>query len=73
MFSACQEQVSRSALQPPFGHVRLQGEDQKKLDVLADDVFVNVLSRCGQCAVLVSSLFTSSFINACYCIPLYPP
>lgn len=32
-----------------------QGEDQKKLDVLANEVFVNVLRRCGQCSVLVSS------------------
>ena len=30
-----------------------QGEDQKKLDVLANEVFINVLRRCGQCAVLV--------------------
>jgi len=36
------------------GSENVQGEDQKKLDVLADDVFVNVLTRCGQCAVLVS-------------------
>lgn len=34
----------------------LQGEDQKKLDILADNVFVNVLTRCGQCAVLVQLL-----------------
>ncbi len=31
----------------------LQGEDQKKLDVLANEVFINVLKRCGQCSVLV--------------------
>ena len=31
----------------------LQGEDQKKLDVLANEVFINLLSKCGQCAVLV--------------------
>ena len=30
-----------------------QGEDQKKLDVLANEVFINLLSKCGQCAVLV--------------------
>ena len=28
-------------------------EDQKKLDVLANEVFINVLRRCGQCSVLV--------------------
>ena len=34
----------------------MQGEDQKKLDVIADEAFVNVLTMCGQCAVLVSFL-----------------
>lgn len=32
----------------------LQGEDQKKLDIIANEVFKNVLKRSGQCAVLVS-------------------
>jgi len=36
------------------GETNVQGEAQKKLDVLANEVFVNVLSRCGQCALLVS-------------------
>jgi len=31
-----------------------QGEDQKKLDILANEVFINLLTKCGQCAVLVS-------------------
>ena len=44
----------------------VQGEEQKKLDVLADDVFVNVLTRCGQCAVLVllSSLPTGLWADS---------
>jgi len=33
---------------------RAQGEDQKKLDILANEVFINLLTKCGQCAVLVS-------------------
>ena len=37
-----------------------QGEDQKKLDVLANEVFINLLSKCGQCAVLVRD-------QGCYC------
>ena len=31
-----------------------QGEDQKKLDVLANEVFINMLAKSGQCAVIVS-------------------
>ena len=36
------------------GSANVQGEDQKKLDILANEVFINVLRRCGQCSVLVS-------------------
>lgn len=35
------------------GSENVQGEDQKKLDVLANDVFINLLRKCGQCGVLV--------------------
>ena len=35
--------------------VWVQGEDQKKLDILANEVFINVLRSSGQCAVLVSA------------------
>ncbi len=35
------------------GSSNVQGEDQKKLDVLANDVFVTLLRKSGQCAVLV--------------------
>ena len=31
----------------------MQGEDQKKLDIVANEVFINVLRRSGQCSVLV--------------------
>ena len=36
------------------GSSNVQGEDQKKLDVLANDVFITLLRKSGQCAVLVS-------------------
>ena len=36
------------------GSSNVQGEDQKKLDVLANDVFIALLRKSGQCAVLVS-------------------
>lgn len=32
----------------------MQGEDQKKLDILANQVFLNMLAKSGQCAVVVS-------------------
>jgi fructose-1,6-bisphosphatase I len=31
-----------------------KGEDQKKLDILANEVFVNVLRKSGQCFALIS-------------------
>ena len=37
----------------------LQGEDQKKLDILANEVFLNMLAKSGQCAVVVSMLAPS--------------
>ncbi|CAK0782523.1 hypothetical protein CVIRNUC_005741 [Coccomyxa viridis] len=36
------------------GTGNIQGEDQKKLDIVANEVFINVLRRSGQCSVLVS-------------------
>ncbi len=53
----------------------LQGEDQKKLDIVANEVFINVLRRSGQCSVLVSSHpFCDSVPNSCpdgfACLPL---
>lgn len=36
------------------GETNVQGEDQKKLDVLSDDIMVNALRASGKCAVLVS-------------------
>ena len=39
----------------------MQGEDQKKLDIVANEVFINVLRRSGQCSVLVGPLHLSIF------------
>lgn len=36
------------------GETNSTGDDQKKLDVLSNDIFVNTLTNCGACAVLVS-------------------
>lgn len=36
------------------GSSNVQGEDQKKLDILSNEVFKNVLRKSGQCCVLVS-------------------
>ena len=38
----------------------LQGEDQKKLDIVANEVFINVLRRSGQCSVLVGPVLLLS-------------
>jgi len=36
------------------GETNVQGEDQKKLDVLSNDIMINALRACGKTAVLVS-------------------
>jgi len=36
------------------GEVNSTGDDQKKLDVLANDMMINALVNCGVCAILVS-------------------
>jgi fructose-1,6-bisphosphatase len=36
------------------GSSNVQGEDQKKLDIVANEVFKNVLRKSGQCCVLVT-------------------
>ncbi|KAK6910292.1 hypothetical protein I203_104324 [Kwoniella mangroviensis CBS 8507] len=36
------------------GASNVQGEDQKKLDVLSNDIMVNALSASGKCSVMVS-------------------
>ena len=36
------------------GAANVQGEDQKKLDVLSNDIMVNALRASGKCSVMVS-------------------
>jgi len=36
------------------GEVNSTGDDQKKLDVLSNEIFIDALTNCGACAVLVS-------------------
>ena len=50
-------QVRSGAFTQSFGLVdntNVQGEDQKKLDVIANEVFVNHCTNCGRVAALVS-------------------
>lgn len=37
-----------------FGHTNIQGEEQKKLDVFANEQFINALKHGGMCAALAS-------------------
>lgn len=37
-----------------MGSTNVQGEDQKKLDVIADETFINMLSRCGEVCAIIS-------------------
>lgn len=43
----------------------LQGEDQKKLDILANEVFSNMLAKSGQCAALVSTFVQQIVKHEC--------
>ncbi|BGP13953.1 hypothetical protein JCM10213_005537 [Rhodosporidiobolus nylandii] len=49
--------VRRAGLLNLMGHAgtaNVQGEDQKKLDILSNDIMINSLRASGKCAVLVS-------------------
>lgn len=55
----------------------MQGEDQKKLDIVANEVFKNVLRKSGQCAVLVTEeeedpIFISPPHRGDYCVVFDP-
>lgn len=59
------------------GSENVQGEDQKKLDVIANDVFKNVLRKSGQCSVLVSEeedepIFIEPAHRGSYCVVFDP-
>merc|ERR1719387_3432063 len=47
----------KAGIANPFGlagEVNSTGDDQKKLDVLSNDIFINALVNCGACCALVS-------------------
>jgi fructose-1,6-bisphosphatase I len=55
----------------------VQGEDQKKLDVLANDIMVNALRASGRTAVLVSEELEDAIIiedrfKGTYCVVFDP-
>ena len=59
------------------GSENVQGEDQKKLDVVANEVFKNVLRKSGQCAVLVTeeeedAIFFEAPYKGDYCVVFDP-
>jgi fructose-1,6-bisphosphatase I len=49
------------------GATNVQGEDQKKLDLIANEVFKNVLLRSGQCSIMVSGVETRFISNGAEC------
>jgi len=59
------------------GETNVQGEEQKKLDVLANDIMVNALRASGKCAVLVSEELEDAIIieekqRGKYCVVFDP-
>lgn len=47
-----------------FGSTNVQGEDQKKLDVIANDIFLQTLSRCGEvCAIISEEMDDAVFVE----------
>lgn len=60
-----------------FGTTNVQGEEQKKLDVIANDVFIHALSKCGEVAVINSeenddAFFVSGCENGKYIVCMDP-
>lgn len=59
------------------GETNVQGEEQKKLDVLSDDIMVNALRACGKTAVLVSeereeAVIIEDRLKGKYCVVFDP-
>lgn len=59
------------------GETNVQGEDQKKLDVLSNDIMVNALRASGKTAVLVSEELEDAIIiedkqKGKYCVVFDP-
>ena len=59
------------------GETNVQGEEQKKLDVLSNDIMVNSLRASGKCAVLVSEELEDAIViedryKGKYCVVFDP-
>ena len=59
------------------GETNVQGEDQKKLDVLSNDIMINALRASGKTAVLVSeeneeAIFIEDKYKGRYCVVFDP-
>ena len=59
------------------GETNVQGEEQKKLDVLSNDIMINSLRASGKCAVLVSEELEEAVIiedryKGKYCVVFDP-
>jgi fructose-1,6-bisphosphatase I len=60
------------------GETNVQGEDQKKLDVLSNDIMVNALRASGKTAVLVSEelddpvIISDPRLKGKYCVVFDP-
>jgi len=59
------------------GSINTHGEDQKKLDVIANDVFIAALSKCGEVSVIISEenddpVFIEGCENEKYIIAIDP-
>jgi len=59
------------------GETNVQGEEQKKLDILSNDIMVNALRASGKCAVLVSeelenAVFIEGRNKGKYCVVFDP-
>jgi len=69
--------VARNDVLGKAGSSNVQGEDQKKLDIVANEVFKNVLRKSGQCAVLVTEeeeepIFIDPSHRGEYCVVFDP-
>lgn len=59
------------------GEQNTSGDDQKKLDVLSNDIFINALLNCHACAVLVSEenedpIIVPAAMQGKYCVAFDP-
>jgi fructose-1,6-bisphosphatase I len=65
--------VSRAGVAKLYGlagEVNSTGDDQKKLDVLSNDMMINALVHSGVCSVLVSEENEEPIIVSPFCVSL---